>query len=126
MILGRLLFRLDLVSVQYDSITTPAELLDFCDSLAGAEVIAFDTEFVSEHSFRPQLCLVQVAVGERLAVIDPLSAGDLAPFWEQLAAPGREVIAHSAREELLFCLRAVGRPPAELFDTQIAAGLMGL
>jgi ribonuclease D len=112
--------------VQYDSITTPAELLEFCDSLSGAEVIAFDTEFVSEHSFHPQLCLVQVAVEDRLAVIDPLTAGDLTPFWEQLAAPGREVIAHSAREELRFCLRAVGRPPAELFDTQIAAGLVGL
>lgn len=112
--------------MQYDSITTSAELLQFCDTLADAEVIAFDTEFVSEHTFHPQLCLVQVAAGDRLAVIDPLTAGDLTPFWQRLSEPGQEVIAHSAREELRFCLRAVGRPPANLFDTQIAAGLIGL
>jgi ribonuclease D len=112
--------------VQYDSITDPAQLREFCDSHADAELIAFDTEFVSEHSFHPQLCLVQVAVGERLAVIDPLAIEDLAPFWKWLADPHRTVAAHSAREELRFCLRAIGTPPHGLFDTQIAAGLIGL
>jgi ribonuclease D len=112
--------------VQYESITDSGQLREFCDSLADAELIAFDTEFVSEHTFHPELCLVQVAVGERLAVIDPLGIDDLTPFWQWLADPRREVIAHSAREELRFCLRAVEQPPHRLFDTQIAAGLIGL
>jgi ribonuclease D len=112
--------------VQYDSLTTSAQLRQFCESLADAELIAFDTEFVSEHTYHPQLCLVQVAVGDRLAVIDPLEMEDVTPLWHWLADPRRSVVAHSAREELRFCMRAINRPPHGLFDTQIAAGLVGL
>jgi ribonuclease D len=42
-----------------------------------------------------------------------------------VAAPGHETIVHAGREELLFCLSAVGQPPRRLFDVQIAAGLVG-
>ncbi len=112
--------------MQYDSLTTSAQLRQFCESLADAELIAFDTEFVSEHTYHPQLCLVQVAVGDRLAVIDPLEMDDVTPLWHWLADPRRIVVAHSAREELRFCMRAINRPPHGLFDTQIAAGLVGL
>lgn len=88
-------------------------------------MIAFDTEFVSEHSYRPELCLIQVAAGDRLAVIDPQTTGDITGFWKLLAAPGHDTIVHAGREELLFCVGAVGRPPERLFDVQIAAGLVG-
>jgi ribonuclease D len=106
-------------------ITTAAELKEFCRAVAGAPSISFDTEFVSEHTYRPQLCLIQVAAGERMAVIDPLAAGDVTPFWELVAAPGHDTIVHAGREELLFCLAAVGQPPHALVDVQIAAGLVG-
>ncbi|HEX3728155.1 MAG TPA: ribonuclease D, partial [Pirellulales bacterium] len=108
-----------------DHITADRELQEFCRESAGAPTIAFDTEFVSEHSFRPQLCLVQVAAGDRLAVIDPLTIKDMAPFWELVAAPGHETIVHAGREELLFCLHVTGHHPERLFDIQIAAGLVG-
>jgi ribonuclease D len=111
--------------VHHDHITNDRQLQKFCQELAGAPTIAFDTEFVSEHTYRPQLCLVQVAAGDRLAVIDPLAARDVTPFWELLAAPGHDTIVHAGREELLFCLGATGRPPTGLFDVQIAAGLVG-
>lgn len=106
-------------------ITTDRDLADFCRRLTECASIAFDTEFVSEHSYRPQLCLVQVAVEGELAAIDPLAVSDLTPFWEALAAPGHETIVHAGREEVAFSLAAVGRPPAGLFDVQIAAGLIG-
>jgi ribonuclease D len=111
--------------VQHEHITTDRSLAAFCRDLAGAPSIAFDTEFVSEHSYRPELCLVQVAAGDRLAVIDPQPIEDLKPFWELLAAPGHDTIVHAGREEILFCLDAVGRPPAQLFDVQLAAALVG-
>jgi ribonuclease D len=111
--------------VHYDHLTTQRELDKFCQDLAGAPRIAFDTEFVSEHSYRPALCLIQVAAGDRLAVIDPTAVGDVTAFWELLATPGHETIVHAGREELLFCVGAVGRPPHSLFDIQIAAGLVG-
>jgi ribonuclease D len=111
--------------VRHDHITTDRQLADFCRDLAAEPSIGFDTEFVSEDTFRPELCLIQVAAGERLAVIDTLAVSDIKPFWQLLVAPGHETIVHAGREELLFCQDAVGQPPTALFDLQIAAGLVG-
>jgi ribonuclease D len=71
------------------------------------------------------LCLIQVAAGDRLAVIDPLAVRSVTPFWQWVAAPGHETLVHAGREELLFCLAAVGAAPQRLLDVQIAAGLVG-
>lgn len=109
----------------YDWITTEPELRQYCSDLAQASRIGFDTEFVSEDTFRSQLCLVQVAAAGRLAVIDPLGVGNMTPFWEVIAGPGHDTVVHAGREELLFCRAATGQAPTELFDLQIAAGLVG-
>lgn len=111
--------------MQYHDITTDLQLREYCKKLSAAKSIAFDTEFVSEHTFRPVLCLIQVAVGDELAVIDPITIDDITPFWEAVAEPGHETIVHAGRGEVEFCLRAIDRPPANLFDVQIAAGLAG-
>jgi ribonuclease D len=115
-----------IASVQYENITTQRELTDFCDALSGAGTIAFDTEFVSEDSYRPQLCLVQVAAPGRLAVIDAIAIEDMTPFWDRLAVGDHQTIAHAGRQELCFSLHAIGKRPRRLFDTQIAAGMVGL
>jgi len=112
-------------SVDYDLITTDGQLEQFCRDLADVKWIAFDTEFVSEDTYRPQLCLVQVATADRLAVIDPLSAKQMTPFWQLLAAPTHDTIVHAGREELLFCIASADKRPHKLFDVQIAAGLVG-
>ncbi|TWU64826.1 MULTISPECIES: ribonuclease D [Crateriforma] len=112
--------------MQYQAIKTPEQLNRLCDQLAQCDVIGFDTEFVSEDSYRPELCLIQVAADDVLAVIDPYMAGDTTPFWELLAEEGRTVLAHAAREESRFCFRFAGRPIAGLFDTQLSAGFVGI
>ena len=61
-----------LSAVEYDSITSEGQLREFCGGLADCPWIALDTEFVSEGSYRPELCLIQVATPERLAVIDAI------------------------------------------------------
>ena len=109
-------------AVSHETINTSAQLADFCRNLVRADRIGIDTEFVSEDTFRPELCLVQVATADVLAVIDPYRAGDLTPFWRALAEGDHVTVAHAAREEVNFALSACGRPPANLFDTQIAAG----
>jgi ribonuclease D len=108
--------------VPHETINSPAQLADLCRRLAGADRIGIDTEFVSEDTFRPELCLVQVVTKDDLAVIDPYKAGDLTKFWETLADGGHSTIVHAAREEVNFALTACGRLPANLFDTQLAAG----
>jgi ribonuclease D len=110
--------------MSYTHVSTAEQLAALCDELAEASVIAFDTEFVSEHTYRSQLCLVQVCTPAGLAVIDPLTTGKLDRFWEVLAQPNHQTIVHAGREELGFALQAVGRCPANLFDVQIAAGFV--
>ena len=112
--------------MQYDNIISDQDLRDFCQIIAGAKVIAFDTEFVSEDSYQPELCLIQVAAGGRLAIIDPLAVNDLQPFWDLLVAPGKETLVHAGREEFRFCHKATGQRPSGWFDVQIAAGLIGI
>src|SRR5262249_7440260 len=102
--------------MSYNHVTTPKQLDAYCDELTKAEVIAFDTEFVSEHTYRSQLCLVQVCTPAGLAIIDPLTAGNLDRFWQVLAEPTHQTIVHAGREELGFSLQAVNRCPANLFD----------
>ena len=104
------------------TITTPQQLAEFCRQLADADRVGLDTEFVSEDTFRPELCLVQVATEDTLAVIDPKPAGDLTKFWQTLGDGSQTTIIHAAREEINFALFACDRPPANLFDTQLAAG----
>ena len=112
--------------MQYDHIQSDQHLRDFCDSIRSAQIVAFDTEFVSEDSYQPELCLIQLAAGGRLAIVDPYEARDLSPLWELLRTPGRETLVHAGREEFRFFLRFAGGPPAGWFDVQLAAGLIGL
>ncbi len=112
--------------MQYTNITTDRQLQDYCRELARSRSIALDTEFVSEHTYRPVLCLVQVAAVGQPAVIDAMAVDDLRPFWQAIAEPGHETIVHAGRSEMEFCLDAIGRQPTDLFDVQIAAGLVGM
>ena len=95
------------------------------EAIAKADSVAFDTEFVGETTYLPQLCLLQVATAEAIWIIDPLAQLELQSFWTALTEPGHSLVALAARQEVLFCLRYAGRPPADLFDLQIAAGLVG-
>lgn len=107
-------------------ITKPHELSDLCRRLAQADVIAFDTEFVSEYTYRPQLCLLQVATRDQRVLVDPLAVEDLTPFWRVLVEGAHETVVHAGREEMIFCLEAVGQTPQQWFDVQLAAGFVGL
>lgn len=110
----------------YRTISTPEALAEYCSRLAQCPQIALDTEFVGEQSFQPQLCLVQVAAGGELVLIDALAVPHLNPFWQTLVAPGHEVVVHAGRGELAFCYRSTRTLPAQVFDVQIAAGMVGI
>jgi ribonuclease D len=112
--------------VDYRIVANDGQLRQYCRELSGCASIAFDTEFVSEHTYRPVLCLIQVAAAGRSAIIDPLRIDDMRPFWEVIASEGHETIVHAGRVEIEFCLQTVGRRPAGLLDVQLAAGLVGI
>jgi ribonuclease D len=108
----------------YDLVTTESQLGALVDRLAAHSHIAFDTEFVSEHTYRSQLCLIQVAAPDTLAVIDTLKVRELEPFWRLLTEPGRTTVVHAGREEMGFILHAIKARPSSLFDVQVASGLV--
>jgi ribonuclease D len=108
----------------FEVITTDSQFRDLVGRLADQPFLAFDTEFVSEHTYRSQLCLLQVAAPGILAVVDTLAVHEIEPFWRLLTEPGRKTIVHAGREEMGFILHAIGDRPSELFDVQVAAGLV--
>ena len=106
-------------------VDTSTGLRDFVAELRTEPLVGLDTEFVGEESYRPELCLVQVATPTTLAVIDPYEVGDLSAFWDLLVEPGRTTIVHAGREEIRMCRQGVGSPPSRVFDVQIAAAFVG-
>ncbi len=111
--------------MDYESITTDTQLNEYCQELAACPWIALDTEFVSEHTYRPELCLIQVSTPQRLAMIDAMVVQDVRPFWQAVVDGDHETIVHAGRGEMEFCLLAVDKLPKHLFDVQLAAGLAG-
>ena len=112
------------VPSEHDFITTESQLASLVERLDQYDSLGFDTEFVSEHTYRSQLCLIQVAAGDVLAVIDTLKVQELEPFWRLMTDPKRTTVVHAGREEMGFILHAIGERPAHLFDVQVAAGLV--
>ena len=104
--------------------TTPA-LLAFCDEIKDSEWLAIDTEFVREKTYYPQLCLIQVSNGEQLACIDPLALDDIEPLLNIFYDPRITKVFHAASQDLEIFANLRSELPAPLFDTQIAAALLG-
>jgi ribonuclease D len=106
-------------------VATPSGLEELVGHLRGSGRFAFDTEFVSEDTFEPILCLIQVATRDRVVAVDPLAVEDLSAFWDAVNDPGIEVVMHAAGEDLRIDRLRSGRLPARVVDVQIAAALAG-
>jgi ribonuclease D len=109
----------------YSYIDTPEALHQLCSELSHAEWLTLDTEFVRERTYSARLCLVQVATPELVACIDPLAFSDLEPLREVLFNPAITKVLHAARQDLEIFYELFGEVPAPIFDTQIAATLLG-
>lgn len=107
----------------------PTDYLDnksldsLCEKLVDGERIALDTEFMREKTYFPQLCLVQIATENHIWCADPLGAGNFNRVWQALM--DRPWVVHSGRQDIEVIYQAAGRMPGELFDTQVAAALLG-
>ncbi|MDZ7645101.1 MAG: HRDC domain-containing protein [Woeseiaceae bacterium] len=92
-------------------------------ALNGMERIGVDTEFMREKTYFPRLCLVQIVAGDSIWCADPLPAVELGAFWDAVLAP--EWVLHSSRQDLEVVQNSADRLPHTVFDTQIAAALLG-
>src|SRR6478672_4754964 len=105
-------------------VDTADELAACIEAVRNEPRYALDTEFHGERSYWPRLALIQLAWPGGVALIDPLTV-DPAPLGEVLAGPGC-MVAHAADQDLTILERACGCAPTKLFDTQVAAGFIGM
>lgn len=101
------------------------QLRELCARLAQAEWLTVDTEFLRERTYYPQLCLIQIASADVVACIDPQKIPDLNPLIALFADPRILKVFHAARQDMELFWHSHHQLPAPLFDTQIAAPLLG-
>ena len=77
-----------------------------------------------ERTYFAQLCLVQIASPNDTWCVDPLSGHSQDAFWRELL--GHEWVLHSARQDIEVIYQTAGTMPASIFDTQVAAALLGM
>lgn len=106
-------------------VTTKTELEELVSQLSSAPWLAIDTEFMRESSYYPKLCLIQIATEDLCTCIDVIALDDINIFMESLIDPAQTKIFHSARQDLEVLLAGHGVIPNPLFDTQIAASILG-
>ncbi|MHB1513731.1 ribonuclease D [Acidiferrobacter sp.] len=92
-------------------------------AIAASPWTGLDTEFVRERTYYAKLCLIQTATPDGIVLTDPLGL-DIRPLGQALAGPGVKIL-HAGRQDLELLLQETGVLPAPLFDTQIAAALVG-
>ncbi len=107
-------------------ITTTEELAALCERLRAESFVTVDTEFMRERTYWPELCLVQLASDDEVAVVDALAPGlELGPLGALLADPAVTKVFHAARQDVEIFLLKFGAVPTPLYDTQIAAMVAG-
>ncbi|QPJ62799.1 MAG: ribonuclease D [Candidatus Nitronauta litoralis] len=106
-------------------ITTPEQLAEFCEKLGQPEMMAIDTEFVREKTYYHRLGLVQVGAEGHYAAIDPISIKDLTPLLNLIANPETLKVFHAGKQDLEILYNLMGEAVNPIFDTQIAASLLG-
>jgi ribonuclease D len=104
---------------QYD------DLAAACKRMKSSPVICLDTEFHRESTYYSQLALVQVSDGENTLCIDPLALQDFAPLLGLLGDPHILKVFHACQQDMEIFLNRFECLPTPVFDTQIAAGLLG-
>jgi len=101
------------------------ELEQLCQQLSQSEFVTVDTEFVREQTYYPQLALIQIADQQTIACIDPLAIDDLSPLKQLFSNPAVTKVFHAAGQDMEIFYLIFGELPQPLFDTQIAATVLG-
>lgn len=111
------------MTIQY--IDRPEQLPQLCEQIHQESWIALDTEFLREKTYYPKFCLLQIAAPGWVACVDPLAIPDLTPLLDAIYNPNITKVLHSCRQDLEIFFQITGKIPQPIFDTQIAAPLLG-
>ena len=107
-------------------ISTYEELERFCERASSYPVLAVDTEFLRERTYRPKLCLIQLATSaDDIVAVDPIAITDLTPIARLFKDPSIVKVIHACSQDLEVIDGAMGCVPTPMFDTQLAAAFLG-
>ncbi|WP_339668095.1 ribonuclease D [Dasania marina] len=112
-------------SENYIFITNNEQLAQCCVQWQDATFLALDTEFIRTDTFYPIAGLLQLSAGADNYLIDPLSINEWQPLVVLLQQPSIVKVLHSCSEDLEVFERLFGVLPTPLFDTQLAAAMLG-
>ncbi len=105
-------------------ITQQNELNDLVLLIENEGRFGFDTEFVMEDRYESEVCLLQLATSREVYIIDPFLKLDISPIWDLVREKSIETIVHAGMEDLALCYQHTEDMPKNVFDVQIAAGLI--
>ncbi len=108
-------------------ITTTSALEHVVSRFSERPFIAVDTEFMRETTYYPQLCLIQLSDGAEACCVDPLAEGiSLAPLFELMQNENVVKVFHAGKQDMEIFVHLSGEAPTPVYDTQIAAMVIGL
>ena len=106
-------------------ITDPEALENLVENLSQESLLAVDTESNSLYAYQEQVCLIQFSTQEVDYLVDPLSLDDLSPLAKIFTDPKIEKVFHAAEYDLICLKRDFDFTVVNLFDTMIAASVLG-
>ena len=102
------------------------QLAALCQQLQSSPSLAIDTEFMRTNTYFPKLALIQLSDGEQCWLIDVLEIDEFAPLKALLEGPELVLIFHAPGEDFEVLDHALSIVPNNIFDTQVAAGLVNI
>lgn len=100
-------------------------LVAFIERAGQSDVLAIDTEFLREKTYYPKLCLLQMATRDENVIVDPFTVDDLSVLSKLFEDETIVKIFHAGYQDLEIMLYDIGCLPHPIFDTQVAAALLG-
>lgn len=106
-------------------IDTDQQFVAFLERCKKSPYIAIDTEFLREKTYYPKLCLLQMGIEHEIAIVDPFKIRNLAALADVLIDPSIVKIFHACSQDVEILYHETGVVPSPIFDTQIAAAVLG-
>ena len=97
----------------------------FIERASSSSFLAIDTEFLREKTYYAKLCLLQIATENEVAIIDPFKVGSLTPLAALFEDEAIVKVFHACDQDIEILYHEIGVAPKPLFDTQVAAALLG-
>ena len=106
-------------------IQTDGDLRDSLELWQQHRLDALDTEFVRVNTYFPIAGLIQVSAGGQSYLVDPIAVQDLSPLAELCTNSAVLKILHACSEDLEIFQQLLNVVPEPMFDTQVAAAILG-